>query len=63
MEKILCVAQEESVGIVVHLPYLSVDAAKKSELVHVAQGEVGTLVDTKQLRTSFFGMAQYVPHE
>ena len=45
MKQLLGVAQQETVGCGVELVYLLFDAAEQAQLVQVAQGEVGTLIE------------------
>ena len=45
VEQLLSVAQQEAVGTLVELVHLLLDAAEQAQLVEVAQGEVGTLVE------------------
>ena len=46
MEQLLGVAQQKAVGILVQFVYLLFDATQQSQLTEVAQGEVGTLVES-----------------
>ena len=60
MEQLLGVAQQEAVGVGIELVHLLFDAAEQAQLVEVAQGEVGTLIELPLTGTLLDGIAEDV---
>ena len=58
MQQLLGIAEQETVGLIVELTNFLFDTAQKSQLIQMAQGEVGRLIQSPLTRAFLEGSTQ-----